>query len=285
MSACSDAEAGPMPRRAVSADARNGWMLLALLPGALLRGQAFGWDTLLPLLAAVVVAMLAEAGLAFAIRKRVSMAGLRETILFSALVALWLPPTVPAWAVAVAALAAVVPRRLLFGGAPSPFHPAMAGCAVAILCAARVDMPVGADAGFLLVAAAYAIGGVALAIGRCIRWQVPAMNLVLVVGWLAVLGWLGDGPPAYVALAPFLPTLVLTAFFIATDPGSGCLSMAARLRFAGFVGMFSVSALLVLRDDAHMLLGIAGTVLLANAVAPRLDLVFGRARDSGASRA
>jgi electron transport complex protein RnfD len=68
-----------------------------------------------------------------------------------------------------------------------------------------------------------------------------------------------------------LPAIALIAFFIATDPSSGCMMPTARWLFGIGVGLFSHSALLAFHDSTHVLMGMAGAVLLMNAAAPWLD--------------
>lgn len=264
-----------MARRAVPVDTRLGWMLVAVLPGALLRVQGSGLGELDTLLKTVLIAAACEIGTGVARRVGVTRSTYRESVLLGLLTVLWLPHPLPAWATGIGTVAAIVSRRMAFGGGPSPFHPAMTGGALAMLAIAAANLPVASDPAALPTALAFALGGLALAAGRCIRWQVP-LAFLLPVGLVLAFQALGPGPPALAAWTRFLPALVLAAFFVATDPASGCAWPRARWWFGALAGGLSMAAVLTLHDHA-VYLGLAGAVLFANAAAPWLDRAVGRA--------
>lgn len=123
----------------------------------------------------------------------------------------------------------------------------------------------------------YALGGLWLLWRRIINWQVP----VTMIGSVVLLGlaaWLIDpGSNPAPLQHVFSGALVLGAFFIATDPVSGCASPRGRLVFGAGVGMIT----LVIRRWGAYPDGVAFAVLLMNMAAPLIDRytrprIFGR---------
>ena len=112
-----------------------------------------------------------------------------------------------------------------------------------------------------------ALGGFWLLWKRIISWHVP----VAMIGTVLVLGtaaWLVDPgsnpvPPQHI----FSGGLILGAFFIATDPVSGCTSTRGRLLFGVGAGLLT----LVIRRWGAYPDGVAFAVLLMNMAAPLID--------------
>jgi Na+-translocating ferredoxin:NAD+ oxidoreductase RnfD subunit len=193
----------------------------------------------------------------------------------SVLGVLWLPPSLPWWAYAIAIVVALSVVRAFEGRIDrSPFHPAMIGCAIALVFATGAGIvPIGETASIAMAGACF-IAGLALAVGRCIRWQMP---LAVFIGSAATsVSWqvMALPPPAGDTLLTALPALVLTGFFVATDPSSSCVSSRARWVQSAGIGVLSELALLVLHDGTRMFIGMAGAALLMNAAAPWLDHLF-----------
>jgi electron transport complex protein RnfD len=121
--------------------------------------------------------------------------------------------------------------------------------------------------GWEWIAIAYLVGGLYLLSRRIIGWQVPAAMLgsVLLVSLVA---WLLDpatqAPPAQHL---FSGALMLGAFFIATDPVSGCTSSLGRLWFGAGAGLIT----LTIRYWGGYPDGVAFAVLLMNMAAPLID--------------
>lgn len=113
----------------------------------------------------------------------------------------------------------------------------------------------------------YALGGLYLLYRRVISWQVPVAVLgsVLLISLPAFLLDPGSNPAPLQHI--FSGALVLCAFFIATDPVSGCTSTAGRLWFGAGVGVIT----LVIRRWGGYPDGIAFGVLLMNMAAPLID--------------
>ena len=98
------------------------------------------------------------------------------------------------------------------------------------------------------------------------HWSQGGFGMLLVL--LGTAGWLLDpaGHPA--PLFDLVSGAVLLgAFFIATDPVSGCASPRGRLLFGAGVGLFT----LVIRRWGGYPDGVAFAVLLMNMAAPLID--------------
>ena len=113
----------------------------------------------------------------------------------------------------------------------------------------------------------YAIGGFWLLYRRVISWHVPVATLASVVA-LSLPAYLLDPGSNPLPLAHiFSGGLVLGAFFVATDPVTGCASPRGRLLFGAGVGVIT----LVIRRWGGYPDGIAFGVLLMNMAAPLID--------------
>jgi len=113
----------------------------------------------------------------------------------------------------------------------------------------------------------YALGGFWLLWRRIISWQVPlsVIGSVLVLGLAGYLADPGSNPSPLQHV--FSGALVLGAFFIATDPVSGCASPRGRLLFGAGVGVIT----LAIRRWGGYPDGVAFAVLLMNMAAPLID--------------
>lgn len=91
------------------------------------------------------------------------------------------------------------------------------------------------------------------------------IGTVLLLGLLAYFADSGSNPVPLQHV--FSGALVLGAFFIATDPVSGCTSNRGRLLFGAGVGILT----LVIRRWGGYPDGVAFAVLLMNMAAPLID--------------
>ncbi|MBY6205054.1 RnfABCDGE type electron transport complex subunit D [Halomonas denitrificans] len=132
------------------------------------------------------------------------------------------------------------------------------------------DAPIFGDFGGLgweWIANFYALGGFWLLYRRVISWHVP----VAVIGTTILVStpmWLigpdiNPSPLQHV----FSGALVFAAFFIATDPVSGCGTMRGRLLFGAGVALLT----LAIRRFGGYPDGVAFAVLLMNMAAPMID--------------
>lgn len=227
--------------------------------------------------------------------------------LTAVLFALCLPPTAPWWMNLVGVVAAIAVAKHLYGGlGHNPFNPAMVGVAVVVLAfpleysrwitpgqwdtlaqATPLDLlrqqanqgyalseirsnPVFGDfggRGWEWVANCWALGGLFLLWKRVIPWQTPVAVLgttvlVTLPFWL----WDADTHPSPLNHV-FSGALVFAAFFIATDPVSGCTTPRGRLLFGAGVALLT----LAIRRWGGFPDGVAFAVLLMNAAAPLID--------------
>jgi electron transport complex protein RnfD len=133
--------------------------------------------------------------------------------------------------------------------------------------------------GWEWIANFYALGGLFLLWKRVIPWQVPVAVLGTTVA-LTLPFWLFEPDLHPLPLQHvFSGGLVLCAFFIATDPVSGCTTPRGRLMFGAGVAVFT----LAIRRWGAFPDAVAFAVLLMNCAAPWLDLQQGRRPQSKAS--
>ena len=112
-----------------------------------------------------------------------------------------------------------------------------------------------------------ALGGLLLLWRRVIPWQVPVATLATTVV-LTLPFWLADPDVHPFPLQHvFAGALVLAAFFIATDPVTGCTTPRGRLLFGAGVAAITLA---IRRWGAHPD-GVAFAVLLMNFAAPWID--------------
>lgn len=113
----------------------------------------------------------------------------------------------------------------------------------------------------------YAIGGLWLLWRRVITWHVPLtmIGTVIFLGLAAFLADPGNNPSPLQHV--FSGALILGAFFIATDPVSGCTSTRGRLIFGAGVGVVT----LAIRRWGGYPDGVAFAVLTMNMAAPLID--------------
>lgn len=113
----------------------------------------------------------------------------------------------------------------------------------------------------------FAVGGLYLMVKRVISWQVPVAVISSII-LVSLPFWLIDPDSNPFPLEHvFSGAIILAAFFIATDPVSGCVSNRGRLIFGAGVGVIT----LVIRRWGGYPDGVAFAVLLMNMAAPLID--------------
>jgi electron transport complex protein RnfD len=121
--------------------------------------------------------------------------------------------------------------------------------------------------GFEWLAAAFLAGGLVLWARRIIGWQVPLAFLAgvwLMAGFLHFYDAGRYGAPWFHL---FAPSVMLGAFFIATDPVSGSTTPLGRLVFGFGAGILTI----VIRTWGGFPDGVAFAVLLMNVCVPLID--------------
>jgi electron transport complex protein RnfD len=121
--------------------------------------------------------------------------------------------------------------------------------------------------GFEWLAGAFLLGGLLLWALRIISWQVPLAFLAgiwLAAGFLHFFDAGGFGAPWFHL---FAPSVMLGAFFIATDPVSGSTTPRGRLIFGFGAGLLTI----IIRTWGGYPDGVAFAILLMNLSVPLID--------------
>ena len=133
--------------------------------------------------------------------------------------------------------------------------------------------------GFEWLAAAFLLGGILLWALRIISWQVPLAFLAGI--WLAAgfLHFFDAGRFGAPWFHLFAPSVMLGAFFIATDPVSGATTPRGKLIFGFGAGLLTI----IIRTWGGYPDGVAFAILLMNLSVPLIDAwtqprIYGGAR-------
>jgi electron transport complex protein RnfD len=236
------------------------------------------WVALVGMLFAIVLAKHLYGGLGHNVFNPAMVGYVAVLISFPQVMSLWLPPS---------SLAGSPPglldtlHTIFLGGLPAgltwdaisqatPLDTIRTTLTTGGIVSEARESPIFGDFGGLgweWIANLYALGGMWLIWRRVISWHIPAMTIATVIA-LGLVGYLADPGSNPVPLQHvFSGGLVLGAFFIATDPVSGCVSNRGRLIFAAGVGILT----LVIRRWGGYPDGVAFAVLLMNMAAPLID--------------
>lgn len=250
---------------------RMAWLLIALAPAVLVQASANGGAWLAPAVAAIAIALTLEvvAGALRGVALRPLLAEMSAAVT-GLVVLLCLPGDASLISLALGISVAVLLGKHAFGGfGEHAFNPAMLGVAVVALM--RPDAVSSVMPSFWLPLA-YLLGGVVLLARGVIGWQAP-------IGVLAGTAIAAAFVVPFEALPESLATLfvsspvLLGAFFVATDPVSGCAHLRARVLFGLGAGL-----LIFLIDRGRSGLGLPFAILLMNFAAPWLDQFVAPAR-------
>ena len=252
------------------------WTLVALLPSLGMRIHLFGAQAIMKLTIALVTALLCE-GVFCWLRKQ----PLRDTLDGSAVIsailfALCIPPATPGWLCAFGVVVAITLGKHVFGGlGRNLFNPAMLSYALVLvvfpatmldaMSAYRSSM----SSGYGLAIAA-TCGGLWLVGLRIVRWQLPLAFCVGVT--VTALAFHSGMTNPLDSLTN--DTAMLAAFFIVSDPVSGCSTARGRWLF----GIGAGALWIVLGHLAHALDPLPFAILAMNALAPAIDQLLHRRR-------
>jgi electron transport complex protein RnfD len=236
------------------------------------------WIALIGMFFAIVIAKHLFGGLGHNLFNPAMVAYVVVLISFPQAMTAWLPPMeIAAWEPALGEVIASIASGQAPGGlgwdtitGATPLDAIRTSVATGQMISEVRQSPIFGDFGGLgweWIANWYAIGGLWLLWRRIISWQVPLAMIgsVLLLGLAAYLSDPGSNPVPLQHL--FSGALVLGAFFIATDPVSGCASPRGRLIFGFGVGVIT----LVIRRWGAYPDGVAFAVLLMNMAAPLID--------------
>jgi electron transport complex protein RnfD len=248
------------------------WTLIALLPGITARAFLLGPNVLRQIAFALAFALLAE-GLLLTLRGQSLLRFLFDgsAAVTAVLLALCLPTAAPWWIIAFGACAALLFGKHLFGGlGRNPFNPAMLGAALVLACfpgmlaTASAAGQIPGDHAWFWIAGFDALGGMLLVSLRIVRWQTP---LAVLFGAAVCAVALGLAGYAMTLQALFSGYLALAAFFIASDPVTGCVTPRGRWIFGLGVGLLVV----LLQRVGASVGSLPFAVLLMNCAAPWID--------------
>ena len=273
-------------------------VLLALAPGLTLHALLIDAGVLLRL--AVLAAVCGALESLFAtLRARALRAPPDLSCLVTAVVlALAVPVALPLLLTALAGTIAIaIGRHALAGPGSYGFNPAMVGYAViAVFAPASMYVPVDATSGAtmltlmqealrqqrtlgevfataavgtgqLVTAIAWLGGGAWLIRRGLVPWRIP-LGVLLGLCACALVPWMLESDRHASPLLHLLSgSVLLAAFFVATDPASSPRSAGAHLLYGAGIG----ALLYAIRGWSHYPDGIAFAVLLMNFLAPMLD--------------
>lgn len=236
------------------------------------------WISLVAMLFAIVVAKHLYGGLGHNVFNPAMVGYIVVLISFPQLMTQWLPPqaiadSVPGLRDALGAIfTGHLPAPLTWDAITqsTPLDTIKTGIDAGRMVPEIRQAPIFGDFGGLgweWIANWYALGGIYLLYRRIITWQVPlaVLGSVLFISTGAYLLDPGGNPVPLQHI--FSGALVLCAFFIATDPVTGCTSTLGRIWFGAGVGIIT----LVIRRWGGYPDGVAFGVLLMNMAAPLLD--------------
>lgn len=146
---------------------------------------------------------------------------------------------------------------------------------------AATEKPFGAS-GWEWVACGYLFGGVYLLQQRIISWHLPAAFLVTLAVFAGGFHLVDAHQFAGISFHLFSGGAMLGAFFIITDPVSGCTTPRGKLIFGAGAALLTW----IIRTFGAYPDGVAFAVLLMNIAAPLIDMytqpaVFGHKRGGG----
>ena len=249
-------------------------VLLSLVPAVGAAPFVSGFPAFRVLVVASSSAILAEMGAQKILGRRPSVYD-GSAFVTALLFALFLPPHLASWKVALGAAFGIIFGKQVFGGlGQNPFNPALVGCAfvfAAFSSSRDFSLDSAATAQSLPLAAGVLGGGLFLLLKGRVHWEIPLLYLA---GY--VLLSLASGPGEK-GNAIFWP-LLLAAFFMVTDPVTTPLTRMGEQWFA--LGAGVLSALFTISSTPFE--GITCAILLMNAVNPWLDRQF---RPSGGKKA
>ena len=253
-------------------------VITAVLFALCLPPLAPWWVALVGMLFAIVVAKHLYGGLGQNMFNPAMVGYVVVLISFPQVMALWMPPTsIASHSLAIGDVFSTIftgnlPPGLTWDAVSeaTPLDAIRTSLASGHMVSEARQSPVFGDFGGLgweWIANLYALGGFWLLWRRIITWHVPVMMIgsVVALGLVAYLVDPGSNPVPLQHV--FSGALVLGAFFIATDPVTGCASTRGRLVFGVGVGVITLS----IRRWGGYPDGVAFAVLLMNMAAPLID--------------
>lgn len=236
-------------------------VLIALLPVVAAGVYFYGFSSLALIATGIFSSVAAEVVFNFIVKKKQTIKDL-SAVVTGLIVALILPPFLPIWAVAVAAVFATVVVKLFFGGLGNNFmNPAAAAKALMIASwASLMSRPAGFKAARTVPAmdsellslilgkvkgnlgevsiAAILLGGIYLVIRRKISFVTPVVGILSAVCMTMLLG-------KNVQSQVLVGSLFFAAVFMATEPNTTPKSVLGQAIFGLAFGIISIIIMVI----------------------------------------
>lgn len=124
-----------------------------------------------------------------------------------------------------------------------------------------------AGRGWEWVSGAYLLGGLVLLQRRIISWHAPVAFIVSLAALAGLLWWFDPGRFASPVFHLFAGGATIGAFFVITDPVTGCTTPRGQLIFGATIGLLDY----IIRVFGGYPDGVAFAVILMNIAAPLID--------------
>jgi|TARA_B100001971_G_C18253624_1_gene580220 electron transport complex protein RnfD len=268
------------------------WVVVALLPAAIMGVYQFGTNALWIVLVSVAAAVLTEFFIQEITKQRITIKD-GSAVITGLLLALVLPPTVPLWIPIVGSFIAISIAKHAFGGiGQNIFNPALIGRAFLVaswpllmttwlapdgitaatplgalkvggeLIATNSQLFLGSIGGTIGETSALAVllGAFFLFIKKIISWRIP----LVYIGTVFLLTWVTGQDPVFHILAG---GLMLGAFFMATDYVTTPITKNGRVVFGIGLGILTV----IIRLYSGLPEGVMYSILLMNGLTPLID--------------
>lgn len=286
----------------ISVDNLVYWTLGSLSPAVIWLLYLFGWQALLVMVLCVGTAVLTEA-VCRKLRSKPLSLNDGTAALTGLILALTLPPTVPAWVAVLGAIFAITIGKQVFGGTGyNPFNPAVVGrvflevsfpaqmtnWSLPFSRETGVPSPLdlwkegaavpdyqallsGTTGGFMaeFAVVALVLGGLVMVARGYVDWKVPLSMLATVAIFMLLVG---EDPLWHLLVGG----LILGAFYLAGDPVTTPITPWGRLAFGVGVGLFAS----VIRYYGQNADALFYAILLMNGLTPLLNR-FLRAKRKG----
>jgi Na+-translocating ferredoxin:NAD+ oxidoreductase RnfD subunit len=265
-------------------------VIVALMPVTGFGIFNFGLEALYLLMVTIGSAVLAEAVFCLLCQKTVSI-GDYSAVVTGLLLALCLPVATPLWLGGVGGVFAVILVKMLFGGMGQNFmNPAMAAlCFLVViyfpLSVSEAVTPLlawenGQSLGIMTILfgqiggavgdaslAAVLVGAIILILLGIVSIVVPGIYILSFLLFVGLLAW--NFQPAYLIAQATSGSLILGAFFMASDPVTKPKSMGGQIWYGVILGLFTA----FFRIQGPSAWAVPFAIILANLLVPLLDKV------------
>jgi electron transport complex protein RnfD len=242
--------------------------LLALVPGLVAQVWLLGPPLAWRLALTVAIAMLIESAMSVLRgQPMIRSSNVSSGILSAVLLVLLLPASTPWWMPVLGIFVALGLAKHAYGGlGQNLFNPAMVGYAALVaIFPSFFNQAIEVQPQWLGLP--YALGGIGLIWLGIASWRAP-LAMLIAASLVELAFACFSGSPQAAFMPTLLPaTLVLAAFFIVTDPVTGCSTPRGRLLFGAGCGALTV----FFEHTGPSAHGLPFALLTMNLAAPWLD--------------